>query len=137
MASEQGVHVDEAAFRALMEEQKERARADARAKKTGHTDVPVSYTHLDVYKRQLFEWDDARHRLTIHGADGDLDSIPVRRKILARTYGHGIDTQLTDLGFIETGTGAVFDIEPKLMSEEVKRSEQIRRDVYKRQVFNG
>ena len=77
--------------------------------------------------RTLFEWDDARHRLTIHGADGDLDSIPVRRKILVRTYGHGIDTQLTDLGFIETGTGAVFDIEPKLMSEEVKRSEQIRR----------
>ena len=41
MASEQGVHVDEAAFRALMEEQKERARADARAKKTGHTDVRI------------------------------------------------------------------------------------------------
>ena len=35
--------------------------------------------------RTLFEWDDARHRLTIHGADGDLDSIPVRRKILVRT----------------------------------------------------
>ena len=41
MAAEQGVQVDEAAFRALMEEQKERARADARAKKTGHTDVRI------------------------------------------------------------------------------------------------
>ena len=39
MAAEQGVAVDEAAFRALMTEQKERARADARAKKTGHADV--------------------------------------------------------------------------------------------------
>lgn len=41
MAAEQGVKVDEAAFRALMNEQKERARADARAKKAGHTDVRV------------------------------------------------------------------------------------------------
>ncbi|BAW93193.1 alanine--tRNA ligase [Actinomyces sp. Chiba101] len=39
MAAEQGVDVDEAAFRSLMDEQKERARADARAKKTGHIDV--------------------------------------------------------------------------------------------------
>lgn len=41
MAAEQGVQVDEQGFRSLMEEQKERARADARAKKTGHADVRV------------------------------------------------------------------------------------------------
>ena len=41
MAAEQGVAVDEEGFRTLMAEQKERARADARAKKTGHTDVRV------------------------------------------------------------------------------------------------
>ena len=39
MASEQGLKVDEDAFKTLMQEQKDRARADARAKKTGHTDV--------------------------------------------------------------------------------------------------
>lgn len=39
MASEQGLKVDEEAFKTLMQEQKDRARADARAKKTGHTDV--------------------------------------------------------------------------------------------------
>ncbi|MCL2594957.1 MAG: alanine--tRNA ligase, partial [Promicromonosporaceae bacterium] len=39
MAAEQGVKVDEAAFRRLMTEQKERARADALAKKTGHADL--------------------------------------------------------------------------------------------------
>ncbi|WP_167202257.1 alanine--tRNA ligase [Actinomyces respiraculi] len=39
MAAEQGVTVDEEAFRTLMTEQKERARADARAKKTGHADI--------------------------------------------------------------------------------------------------
>ena len=36
-----GVDVDENAFRTLMNEQKERARADARAKKTGHSDIRV------------------------------------------------------------------------------------------------
>ncbi|MCD4557399.1 alanine--tRNA ligase [Schaalia sp. lx-100] len=41
MAAEQGLSVDEEGFRSLMQEQKERARADARAKKSGHTDVRV------------------------------------------------------------------------------------------------
>ena len=41
MAHEQGVEVDEKAFRALMQDQKDRARADARAKKTGHADLRV------------------------------------------------------------------------------------------------
>ncbi|WP_153022235.1 alanine--tRNA ligase [Luteimicrobium xylanilyticum] len=39
MAAEQGVEVDEKAFRDLMAEQKRRARADALAKKTGHADL--------------------------------------------------------------------------------------------------
>ncbi|WP_159797000.1 alanine--tRNA ligase [Puerhibacterium puerhi] len=39
MAAEQGVQVDEKAFRELMAEQKQRARADALAKKTGHADL--------------------------------------------------------------------------------------------------
>jgi alanyl-tRNA synthetase len=39
MASEQGLSVDEEGFRKLMKEQKDRAKADARSKKTGHTDV--------------------------------------------------------------------------------------------------
>lgn len=41
MASEKGVKVDEAGFRALMQEQKDRARADAQAKKSGHVDAHV------------------------------------------------------------------------------------------------
>ncbi|WP_255954352.1 alanine--tRNA ligase [Streptomyces odontomachi] len=39
MAAEQGLTVDEAGFRRLMTEQRERAKADARAKKTGHADL--------------------------------------------------------------------------------------------------
>jgi len=39
MAAEQGVAVDEAAFRSLMQEQRSRARADAMAKRTGRADT--------------------------------------------------------------------------------------------------
>jgi alanyl-tRNA synthetase len=39
MAAEQGLTVDEEGFRRLMKEQRERAKADARAKKTGHADL--------------------------------------------------------------------------------------------------
>ncbi|SDU81119.1 alanine--tRNA ligase [Arcanobacterium phocae] len=41
MASEKGISVDEKGFRRLMQEQKDRARADAQAKKTGHVDATV------------------------------------------------------------------------------------------------
>ncbi|MFW2514330.1 alanine--tRNA ligase [Demequina sp. SO4-13] len=41
MAAEQGVSVDESGFRSLMAEQRDRARADAKAKKGGHADVSV------------------------------------------------------------------------------------------------
>jgi alanyl-tRNA synthetase len=45
MAAEQGVTVDEAGFRALMKEQRDRARADSRAKRTGAVDV-LAYRRL-------------------------------------------------------------------------------------------
>jgi alanyl-tRNA synthetase len=41
MAAEQGLTVDEAGFRRLMAEQRDRAKADARAKKGGHADTSV------------------------------------------------------------------------------------------------
>jgi alanyl-tRNA synthetase len=41
MAAEQGLSVDEAGFRRLMAEQRARAKADARAKKTAHGDVSL------------------------------------------------------------------------------------------------
>jgi len=45
MAAEQGVSVDEAAFRSLMQAQRERARADALAKRAGHADT-AAYQEL-------------------------------------------------------------------------------------------
>lgn len=49
MAAEQGVEVDQEGFRALMSEQKARAKADAQARKTGHGDVSAYRAVLDEH----------------------------------------------------------------------------------------
>ncbi len=49
MASEAGLEVDEQGFRALMAEQRERAKADARAKRGQHADTGVYRSVLDEY----------------------------------------------------------------------------------------
>lgn len=49
MASEAGLRVDEEGFRALMAEQRERAKADARAKKGQHADTTVYRAILDEH----------------------------------------------------------------------------------------
>ncbi len=49
MASEAGLSVDEPGFRALMAEQRERAKADARSKKGQHADTGVYRTVLDEH----------------------------------------------------------------------------------------
>jgi alanyl-tRNA synthetase len=48
MASEQGLSVDEEGFRALMTEQRSRAKADAKSKKGSHADTSVYRTVLDA-----------------------------------------------------------------------------------------
>lgn len=47
MASEQGLSVDQEGFRALMAEQRRRAKADAAARKTGHADMSAYRQLLD------------------------------------------------------------------------------------------
>ncbi|WP_101524603.1 alanine--tRNA ligase [Nocardioides houyundeii] len=49
MAAEQGLAVDEAGFRGLMAEQRERAKADARAKKGQHADTSAYRAILDEH----------------------------------------------------------------------------------------
>ncbi len=48
MAAEQGLRVDEEGFRALMAEQRERAKADARGKKSGGVDTSAYRSLLDA-----------------------------------------------------------------------------------------
>jgi alanyl-tRNA synthetase len=54
MASEQGLKVDEEGFRRLMKEQKDRAKADAKAKKSGHTDLSEYRKVFDAQGKSEF-----------------------------------------------------------------------------------
>ena len=49
MAAEQGLAVDQEGFRHLMSEQRERARADAAARRTGHADLSAYRSVLDAH----------------------------------------------------------------------------------------
>lgn len=49
IANEQGLTVDTDGFRALMTEQRARAKADAKARKTGHADLSAYRTVLDAH----------------------------------------------------------------------------------------
>lgn len=54
MAQEQGLNVDEAGFRRLMKEQRDRAKTDARMKKSGHTDLTEYRKIADALGRTEF-----------------------------------------------------------------------------------
>ncbi len=54
MASETGLKVDEEGFRRLMKQQKDRAKADAKAKKSGHTDLSEYRKIVDAYGKTNF-----------------------------------------------------------------------------------
>ena len=49
-----------------------------------HSCTPVSYTHLDVYKRQIFE---GRIQLFVHDVD-DVKSITTNLRKIAVSYTH-------------------------------------------------
>ncbi|MFC6883081.1 MULTISPECIES: alanine--tRNA ligase [Actinomadura] len=120
MASEAGLEVDEAGFRRLMAEQRDRAKRDAREKKTGNLDVSVLDEMLGRadgrvefigYKDVLGE---ARLAgLLVGGASvqaaGEGAEVEV---VLDRTpfYAEG-GGQLADQGLIRLGSGAVIEVD--------------------------
>ncbi|MGY1642928.1 alanine--tRNA ligase [Geodermatophilus sp. SYSU D00703] len=75
MAAEQGVSVDEEGFRALMQQQRDRARADARAKKTGSVDV-LAYRRLlaDHGPTDWRAYDTLRTQSRVLGLVSELDA---------------------------------------------------------------
>jgi len=119
MAREEGLEVDEDGFRRLMNEQRDRAKADAKAKKSGHTDLSeykkiadskgasafVGYTHNETES-------------TINGILVDGISVASAKAgddveiVLDRTpfYAEG-GGQLADGGRITLASGAVVEIE--------------------------
>ncbi|WP_040336608.1 alanine--tRNA ligase [Candidatus Blastococcus massiliensis] len=124
MAAEQGVVVDEDGFRALMKEQRDRARADARAKKTGSVDV-LAYRRLlgehGPTDWQAYETLRTDSRVLGLVAEGDDDAAPrpagpgeITRVVLDRTPFYAESGgQVADAGFLiwDGGRAEVIDVQ--------------------------
>jgi alanyl-tRNA synthetase len=119
MAREEGLSVDEDGFRRLMKEQKDRAKADAKAKKSGHTDVSVYRSIVDKSgKTEFLGYTNISSESKLTGIllDGvgvssatEGDDVEI---ILNRTpfYAEG-GGQLADGGRITLSSGAVIEID--------------------------
>lgn len=118
MAEEQGLQVDESGFRRLMTEQRDRAKADAKAKKMGHADVVAYRDVADKAGASVFtgytatEGEATVVGLLVYGvpapAATEGDEVEI---ILDRTpfYAEG-GGQLADHGRIRLDSGAVVEI---------------------------
>ncbi len=119
MANEAGLEVDSEGFRRLMKEQRERAKADSKAKKSGHTDLTeyrkiademgvsefIGYQHLEAEAKVRGLLVDGRSANS--AAEGDEVEV-----ILDRTpfYAEG-GGQLADGGIITLSNGAKIQID--------------------------
>ena len=119
MASEIGLAVDEEGFRRLMKEQKDRAKADARAKKTGHTDLSEYRTIIDSIGATTFlgyEQNESESKVRAIVLDGkSVSEATIDQEveiILDRTpfYAEG-GGQLPDAGLIRLSNGAVVEVD--------------------------
>ncbi|KAE8763729.1 alanine--tRNA ligase [Georgenia thermotolerans] len=119
MAAEHGVSVDETGFRSLMDEQRQRARADALAKKTGHVDTSL---YTDLQNRlggpvQFLGYTDTTAEARVVGllvdgvpapsatAPADVEVVLDRTPFYAEAGG-----QLADQGTITFEGGAIVDV---------------------------
>ena len=119
MAREEGLEVDEDGFRRLMNEQRDRAKADAKAKKSGHTDLSEYKKIADAAgATQFIGYSNTESESKINGllVDGvSVSSAHAGQDIevtLDRTpfYAEG-GGQLADGGKITLASGAVIEID--------------------------
>ena len=139
MAAEQGLSVDEAGFRELMEQQRQRARADAAARKTGHGDLSAYRAVLERHgETQFLGYTDLQATARVVGLL--VDGVPVTRAVegdeaelvLDRTpfYAEG-GGQIADTGLL-VGSGAeiaVLDVQKAVPGLFVHRVEVLSGEV--------
>lgn len=150
MAREQGLEVDEVGFRKLMNQQRDRAKADAKIKKSGHTDLTQYREIVDKSGTSKFigyEKISSEAKITGVLLDGknviEADSGSDVEITLDQTpfYAEG-GGQLADAGFIKLANGAVIEIDDvqsplpglcvhrgKVMSGVVKIGSQVVADI--------
>jgi alanyl-tRNA synthetase len=119
MAAEQGVQVDEDGFRRLMKEQRDRAKADARLKKSAHGDTSVYRSVADSlgHTVEFTGYQETNSEATVAGVLVDGVSVTSAHAgdevelVLDRTpfYAEG-GGQLADAGRITLVNGAVVDV---------------------------
>ncbi len=118
MAAEAGVSVDEDGFRALMSEQRARAKADARARKAGLTPATVYREVMDTSGTTSFlGYDEVASEATLQGLLVDGHSVPAAgpgthvEAVLDRTpfYAEG-GGQIGDQGRITLADGSVLEV---------------------------
>ena len=119
MANEQGLAVDAEGFTRLMKQQRDRAKADAKAKKSGHTDVSeyrkvaelgkklefIGYTHLESESTIIGVLVDGKVAHEVK--DGEEVEV-----VLDRTpfYAEG-GGQLADGGLIRNSDGSIIEVD--------------------------
>jgi alanyl-tRNA synthetase len=139
MAAEQGLSVDEAGFRSLMSEQRERAQADARTRKTGHADLSAYRDMLGGGSTTFTGYDEVVTEARVLGLLVDGVAAPAARQgdevelVLDRTpfYAEG-GGQLADQGRIRLGNGAevqVRDVQSPLTGVIVHRGRVVSGEV--------
>jgi len=119
MAAEQGVSVDEPGFRRLMAEQRDRAKADARSKKSAHGDTGVYRRVADSISRdvEFTGYDEVVSESRVAGIIRDGANVDTAgtgddiELVLDRTpfYAEG-GGQLADGGRVELANGAVLEV---------------------------
>ncbi|CAN2202259.1 AlaS Alanyl-tRNA synthetase [Candidatus Nanopelagicaceae bacterium] len=119
MAREEGLEVDEAGFTRLMKEQRDRAKADAKAKKSGHTDLSEYKKIADAKGASEFiGYSHIRSESKVNGILVDGMSVKSASAgvdveiVLDRTpfYAEG-GGQLADGGKITLANGAIVEID--------------------------
>ncbi|MCW2502076.1 MAG: alanine--tRNA ligase [Actinomycetia bacterium] len=132
MAAEQGLSVDEDGFRRLMAKQKQQAKADAQARKSGHADTSAYRSVLDTRGPSRFTgYSEVEREATVNGlvstggvvsGAGEGEEIEI---VLDATpfYAEG-GGQQPDLGIITAGNGRleVLDVQSPLPGLIVHRA---------------
>ena len=118
MAAETGLAVDEVGFRRLMKEQKDRAKADAKSKKSGHTDLSEYRKIMDAKGKTEFigyqhtQGEAKVQAIMVDGHfvqesnHGDVEVILDRTPFYAEGGG-----QLSDGGFLTLGDGTRIQVD--------------------------
>ena len=136
MANEQGLQVDAEGFRRLMKEQKDRAKADSKAKKSGHTDLTeyrkiadesglsefIGYSAIDSQSRVRGLLVDGKSSKSAHEGD-EIEIVLDRTPFYAEGGG-----QLADGGLITLANGTriqIDDVQTPVPSLSVHRGRVI------------